>query len=671
MNLKVALSNGRILRLSLDFPYEGEPIGYRVKIPSLGRTGIVVGLSQDAQQSLECIFPDKKPLVLSDVIETLKDISLIYGINPWYVLFSLLPKHFVEKQEDYVVPAGSFTVGLDKVSMKVIKYVIAKGGVKKDLLKNKFGCRLVEFLIDKGFLKVEKRWNVLEEEPPILTLHVPFEEAYKTLKNLKRKEEKLTILNLVKERGYVSIEELEDMGFSSRDISYLLKKGILAPAEAQDVENKTQTFGPLIKSLGNNEVLLGSFEFLVESLKSAVGDALQRGFSSLVVCTNLSTLFYLEREFKSAFGDDLLLISSKEKPSRLIRNWFKAQEESKVVLGSFLSLLVPIRNVKVVALFDDTNIKLPKAGIDVRNLLYMRSRYLGASFVICTPAMDIQTYHLVKSGRIKMDQCLSDVQVQVVKRQGKEIFSAETLKVLEDFLDKKVLFLINKKGYSYAYCPRCQNLCMCPVCETFLTLYKDDEELVCTNCNFKSEVVCPECGGAVESSSFGIDRVMEEVENLFGLRENFTFSTYPTLSDFYHLVVVVSADNLLSVPFFNAEENFYRYVWRARALAKEKLLIQTLFAEHSILEDIKRNHWENYLDKEWERRKEEHLPPFSRMILASFSKDVRKSLESLGVKGRYRKTKRGIDALLRVNSARMGEVLKKVRSLSPLRLEIF
>ncbi|MGC8852977.1 MAG: primosomal protein N', partial [Hydrogenobacter sp.] len=249
MNLKVALSNGRVLRLSLDFPYEGEPIGYRVKIPSLGRTGIVVGLSQDAQESLECVFPDKKPLVLSDVIETLKDISLIYGVNPWSLLFSLLPKHFVEKQEDYVVPTSGSTVGLDKVSMKIIKYVISKGGVKKELLKNRFGWRLVELLIDKGFLKVEKRWNVPEEEPQILTLNVPFEEAYKSLKKLKRKEEKLTILNLVKERGYMSIEELEDMGFSSRDISYLLKKGILASAEAQDVENKTQTFGPLVKSL--------------------------------------------------------------------------------------------------------------------------------------------------------------------------------------------------------------------------------------------------------------------------------------------------------------------------------------------------------------------------------------------------------------------------------------
>lgn len=675
MNLKVALSNGRILRFSLSSPYEGDLVGYRVQIPSLGRTGIVVGLSPSAQQSLACTFPDKKPLVFPDVIETVKDMSLIYGVNPWSFLFSLLPKQFIWKQENYAVYTGRSTVGLDKVSMQVLRYVIAKGGVREKLLKDRFGWGLIKLLVKKGFLKIEKRWNEEEESFLTLTLNVPFEQAYKTIKNLKTKGEKLAIVSLVKELGFLSVQELEDIGFSLRDIKYLLKKGILTRTQSTDpknIQHKTQTLELPVKGLQKNAVVCASYNSAVESLKNALAHTVQEGFSAFVVCTNLSTLFYLEKELRGVLGEKLLVISSKERPDRIVKNWFKVQEEnSAVLLGSILSLLVPIRNVKLIALFDDANTKLPKSSADVRNLLYLRSKYLGAKFLIWTPIVDLQTYHLIKSGRAHMECSLSKVEVNVVKRSGKEVFCADSLRIVEAFIDKKVLFLVNKKGYSYAYCPRCQSLCMCPSCETFLTLYKDEDRLVCTCCGFKSEVVCPECGGSVESSSFGVDRVVEEVEKLFGLRENFTFSTYPTFSGSYHLVVVLNADNLLSVPFFNAEENFYKYLWKVRALAREKLLIQTMFAEHSIIQDIKKGDWKNYCEEELKRRKEENLPPFSKIILASFSRDIRKSLEDLGVEGRYRKTKRGIDALLKVNTARMGEVLKKIRTFRPLRLEIF
>jgi primosomal protein N' (replication factor Y) len=675
MNLKVALSNGRILRLSLSFPYEGDPVGYRLQIPSLGRTGIVVGLSTSAQQSAACTFPDKRPLVFYDVIETVKEISSIYGVNPWSFLFNLLPKQFIWKQENYAVHTGRSTVGLDKVSMQVIRYVIAKGGVREDLLKDRFGWRLVELLIKKGFLKIEKRWNAEEESFLTLSLNVPFEQAYQRIKSLKTKEEKLAIISLVKERGFVSVQELDDMGFSLRDIKYLLRKGILTQVQSTDsisIQHKTQALGPPVRELQKNAVVCAGYNFAIESLKNTLAHTLQEGFSAFVVCTNLSTLSHLEKELKGVLGEKLLVLSSKERSDRIIKNWFRVQEENSVVLlGSPLSLLVPVRNVKLIALFDDVNTKLPKGGVDVRNLLYIRSKYLGAKFLIWTPIVDLQTYYLVKSGKAHMECSLSNVEVNVFRRGGKEVFSTDALKTVEAFIDKKVLFLVNKKGYSYTYCPRCQSLCMCPSCETFLTLYKDEERLVCTYCGFKSGVVCPECGGSVESSSFGIDRAVEEVEKLFGLRENFTFSTYPIFSGFYHLVVVLNADNLLSVPFFNAEENFYRYMWRARALAKEKLLIQTMFAEHSIIRDIKKGDWKNYCEEELKRRKEENLPPFSKIILASFSKDIRKSLEGLGVEGKYRKTKRGIDVLLKVNAARMGEVLKKIRTFRPIRLEIF
>lgn len=676
MNLRVTVPGGRVLNLNLHFPYEGSPIGYRVLLAN-GKTGIVVGLSEKAELSMSADFPDDKPVVLQTHLETLKDLANIYGLNPWSMVFSFLPEELIWKEETYIVVAERSKDMLDSKSREVVEYVRKRRGVKEESLKDKFGWRLVELLVEKGFLKKERRWDAPKVSVKIFTLNMPFESAYEELKKLKKREGKLSILSFLKDRGFATEEEMKEMGFKAGDLNYLIKKSIVAVKEGVDIYTDSYAGVPLEyispKKIQKGTVLFGSYGLLLERLKSILYDTFKMGSSALVVCSSLSTLFSLERVLKSLFGDHLLVISSKESSKKVIKNWFKAQEGGKIVLGSRLSLLTPIRDLGLIVLFDDAGTKLPN-GVDVRNFLYVLSKYTGAKFLMAIPSLDVSTYYLIRRKKMDYECSWKRLDVLVLERKEREVISGECIKILENFLDRRVLFLVNKKGYGYAYCIKCQSLCICPVCGSFLTIYKERERLLCTNCGFKGEPACLECGSKVESSSFGVEKVMEEVENLFGIREGFSFSTYPDLGGSYHLVVVLSADNLLSVPFFNAEEGFYKYLWRARAVAEDTLVVQTLFPKHPLLEELKEGDWEAYFQRELLRREEEGLPPFSKMLLVRFSQDRRKELERIAseykVELRCRKTGRLTEALFKTDKKLIGKLIKRVRNLKPVYFEL-
>lgn len=675
MNLKIAVGE-RVLELSLSFPYGENPTGYRVLLPS-GKTGIVLGIGKGGEHIQDAEFPDDKPIVSAEHLETLRDLSKLYGLNPWALLFNLLPEEFLWKEETYLLSTGRSTYGLDSKSMQVISYVQKRKGVKEKQIKNKFGWQIVELLISKGFLRREKRWDIPEVKTEILKLGLPFEEAYEKVKRLRVKEEKLSILNYLKERTFASLDELRDMEFKVRDINYLLEKGILVKEEYPESygANTARSVRKIsTRKLQKSGIICGSYSIALKRLMDILQTTFLQGRSALIVCTTLSGLFSLEVELKNTFGDDLLVISSKEKPRDLLRNWFKAQDGNKIVLGSRLSLLVPVRDIDVIAVFDDAGTKLPN-GIDIRNFLYLLSKYTGAKFLIVSPAIDIHTYNLIKANRVEIEYLTQKLEVHVVKRKEEEILCSESVKLLEKCTDRKVLFLVNKKGYGYAYCPKCQNLCICPFCGTFLTLYKESEKILCTSCGFKSDLVCPECASDVRSSSFGIEKAMEKVEKLFGIRKNFTFGTFPAFEDTYDLVIVLNADNLLSVPFFNAEESYYRYLWRARAIARDRLLIQTLFPEHPILKHLQEGDWKSYCESELIRRREEKLPPFSRILLVRFTEDKSRELQKMaknyGLEIRYRKTGRLMEALVRGSFYNMSKIIKEIRILRPIHLEFF
>jgi primosomal protein N' (replication factor Y) len=204
----------------------------------------------------------------------------------------------------------------------------------------------------------------------------------------------------------------------------------------------------------------------------------------------------------------------------------------------------------------------------------------------------------------------------VIERKPSEILTEELLRILPSFRNRRVLFLVPKQGYSYAFCVRCETLVQCQRCGNLMTYSRVRGILYCTACGFKGEeLLCGECEGELEEAGFGIEKVFSAIEETGLLQEGFLFSTYPSWGEKFDVTVVVSADNLLSIPTYRAKEEVFIYLLRATVSSREETLIQTIFPQERVFGLLKKGEERDFYLRELEEREREKLPPFWRLAL--------------------------------------------------------
>ncbi len=678
MNLKVALPNGRVVIASPSSECPQDPRGYRVIVPTKeGRTtGIVVAFSGSKAQHVEVSFPDQEPVITPAHIQVLVDVGMLYRISPWLLLFELLPSVFRWREERFLKVSGRVDKTLDAESLRILGFVKERGRVKEELLKERFGWQKVELLKEKGFLQEITDWDIPNLEVEIYSLATGLELALERLKRLRNKEERVRLLTYLSQRLYATKEELKQAGFSSKDLLYLLNKGIVKKESKPvygiwDVPKRLrQGEERLIKRLERSGVIWGSYDRLKERLFELLELSVRDGKTSLVFFPHAEELYALSGELYEEFGDRLLVFTSRERPKDLVKNWFLASSAPKVVVGTRLASLVPVRSVESIIIFNDADIKLDNL-IDLKLFFYKLSKYLGSKLFLMTPSLDTYTYKAVKEGFFEEEAHIPTANIRVVERKAKDMFAPEVLRLIKE--DKhKTLILVNKSGYSYAYCESCQDLMLCPRCNSLLTLSKQKDLIFCKTCGYRAPAVCPVHERALKEWGFGIDRVVEELERMLVHLEDLEFDTQPPLTKSYHRVVVINADNILSVPSFDSEERYFNYLWRALAVAERELIVQTLLPQLPLLESLKLKDPYSFLEEELRHRKDEGLPPYLKVIKALFSKDVSVGRELEEACLELRKIRRGklTELFCKVGSSKLGEVLKLLRKEKPISLSL-
>jgi primosomal protein N' (replication factor Y) len=227
----------------------------------------------------------------------------------------------------------------------------------------------------------------------LFSLNLPFDVALSKLKKTKSYAERVRLLSYLRERLYATREELKEEGFSSKDLQFLVSKGIVK-VEKELMQNFAinpksqlrQSGISLIKSIQKPVLVVGSLSRLLEHLVLLVESALSKNKSIPIFCFQNSTLLYLMRELKPLFGDRVVSLSSFDSPRQFVKNWFLAQEEGRVIMSSRLGLLVPFKEPFAFVLFEDQNTKLSN-WIDLRNYLFHLYRYYGSQFFYYTTSL--------------------------------------------------------------------------------------------------------------------------------------------------------------------------------------------------------------------------------------------------------------------------------------------
>ncbi|MDZ4245831.1 MAG: primosomal protein N', partial [Dehalococcoidia bacterium] len=247
-------------------------------------------------------------------------------------------------------------------------------------------------------------------------------------------------------------------------------------------------------------------------------------------------------------------------------------------------------------------------------------------------------------------------------REGnRSIFSRELNYSIKQALsngDQVILFINRRGAFTFVHCGDCGFHMRCRRCEVSLVYHRDEDRLVCHQCNYRLKVpaFCPECNGKkIRFSGLGTQRVEQEAREIFRGARLLRWDRDVTRKSHAHqdimekflgreadiligtqmiakgldipsvnLVGVINADTGLSLADFRAAERTFQLLTqvsgRAGRGAKEgKVVIQTFNPQHYAIEAAARHDYKAFYEKELIYRNRFNYPPFTRLATLSYT----------------------------------------------------
>ncbi len=479
------------------------------------------------------------------------------------------------------------------------------------------------------------------------------------------------MLRLLKKRD-VSLEEAYKK-YKKDIVDFYIQKGFL---EVQNTED------PIVKlqNLSHKEEHKNIFKKLHINIvsgdyKKELPHILQRDVQSLIVVPSK----YMFDVLKDILPDAIFL-KSPNTPQETILCYESVMNEDNVFVATPFGLTLPFYNLKNIILIDDMYTESYKSKkepyIDFRRLAYYAAKHYGANIYLLSETLSINDYFLYKEQKAHHIHInLNLPKIYVVEKKEKDfLIDNETLELIKKHIDKKILFYVNKSGYSYAYCQRCKALDTCAYCESYTTYFKSLNIIKCTRCKKVNQSgTCSRCGGTLITVGAGLEQYKEYLISTFGDRPNFYFESVEK-DENYDIVFGFSLENLLFAPELSAREIYHHKLWSLASKARELFVIETIQKDEYALASLINNNQFIFLENELKRRASNYDPPFTKAISIEMDKDVYKLYDEIleeeflyisKPRSFYEKGERRFKLLIKVKSKanikRLGQILKKYK----------
>ncbi len=403
-----------------------------------------------------------------------------------------------------------------------------------------------------------------------------------------------------------------------------------------------------------------------------VEEAVQRELGAIVLVPEIALTPQLAARFRARFGPMVALLHSgrtdRERRTAWTRLW---HGEARIALGARSALFAPVRNLGVVIVDEehDTSFKQEEGfRYHARDMAMLRAHRRGALYLLGSATPSIETYHLARSGRIRLlelperptPQPLPRVEIVDLRRQraapgAPALLSPLLQRALEGCLERReqaILFL-NRRGFAPSLqCTACAAILQCPACSVALTEHRHAGRLRCHYCDHRSPIpnACPACGHVeLRRLGLGTERLEEELRSLFPearigrldrdtARARGTERTLEALREGkldvlvgtqmvtkghdvpgVTLVGVVLADQSLAFPDFRAAERTFQTLTQVAGRAGRgeragQVLLQTFQPEHPAVRFASRHDYHGFFDTEVRARRELGYPPFGHLV---------------------------------------------------------
>ncbi|MBZ0158164.1 MAG: primosomal protein N' [Alphaproteobacteria bacterium] len=453
--------------------------------------------------------------------------------------------------------------------------------------------------------------------------------------------------------------------------------------------------------------------FLLDILRRG-GDGL-RGV--LILVPEIGQIPSLESLLKPFVGERLCVLHSKLGKGKRVETIGRIlSSKADVVLGTRSAVLSPLQSISLVMVMGEHSPSYKgeeRFKYNGRDVAVMRG-YLGNSCVLLSsPCPSIESVYNARIGKYTLLRegmqeeggtgkgqgrvgkvhgekrpVISIVAMKAEKKVSSPL-SAELVKRAQGLIagGERLLFLVNRKGYSLVRCIECGSTLRCGKCDASLVFHKGEGTVQCRYCGDTEPVpdICPKCGGAeLAPLGAGTERIREELENLLSVdslvmerkREarggiqkkarvkatsvspeafSLDIETMPLIigtayakrlghsaphEGAFGAAAFLNIDLILSQPDFRAYERAFQEVMQMAQMVRPggSVYLQSYAPKSRILRLIRGYDFDGFYDFELAQRKALEYPPFAKMILmtvaAGEGREVEPLLEKAAAAGR-------------------------------------
>ncbi|HJG29731.1 MAG TPA: primosomal protein N' [Subdoligranulum variabile] len=498
--------------------------------------------------------------------------------------------------------------------------------------------------------------------------------------------------------GPLTAHQLDEVGISKPTLDTLCEKGVLAvtqqdkmldlfadiPFDPQPItlaEEQQRAYESMLPDLEDGEPHAALLHGVTGSGKTVVflkliQRTLELGRKALVLVPEISLTPQMIRRLKSTFGSRLAVQHSALNNTERLLQWRMIQQRNAdIVVGTRSAIFSPLQNIGLIIIDEEQEHTYQSESApryDAHDVAKKRAAMEKSLLVFASATPLTETYHAAESGKYRLLTLTQryggrplpqvdfiDMRAEMAAGNPREV-STRMARELQENLEngEQSILLLNRRGYhTVGMCVTCGHVLKCPNCSVPLVYHKPQQALMCHHCGHTVRPLpqlCPECGGKLNYSGFGTQRVEEELSQLlpgarilrmdqdstgqknahetmlaqFGRQEyDILLGTQMVAKglDFEKvtLVGVLGIDSLLFGQGFRAYESVFSLVTQVigrggRAALPGRALIQTTVPNHPVLQLAAEQDYEAFYREEIAFRKFGLYPPYCSFCIVGF-----------------------------------------------------
>lgn len=463
----------------------------------------------------------------------------------------------------------------------------------------------------------------------------------------------------------------KEVGRLHADATQVVEHLPLTPAQQTALGEIEESFRSRRVCLLHGVTSSGKTEIYIRLIEGAIA----RGEQVVYLLPEIALATQITARLRRIFGDRLGVYHSQLSQEERMEIWKKqlSAEPYRLLLGPRSALFLPLKKPGLIIVDEEHETSYKQQDnpplYNARDVAIVLATQTDARVLLGTATPSVETYTNALSGKYGLvslntryaDLLLPEVIVEDVRelRRTKQMRGPFSPRLIDEMTaalrrGRQVILFQNRRGYAPVMeCRECGWTPRCERCDVTLTHHRSTSTLVCHYCGRSVAVppVCPNCGSHdLRDVGFGTEKVEESVRSLFpdarvarlDLDTTRSRTAYDRiLGDFasgrtdiligtqmvskgldfdsVHVVGVLNADTLLSMPNFRTFERAYQMMTQVSGRAGRKgergrVIIQTTHTDYPVVGQVVEGDYMAMYNEEINERRLFNFPPFCRII---------------------------------------------------------